>query len=257
MRNRSTLAAVLALGTALAACGGSAATPAPTAAPTAIPTATAAPATPSPAPTAAPSATAAATTAPTDTAAPGDLVPATASDPKVSGKGVILNLPADWLVIALPDIKTEAGITAWLAAHPAVDKTSMRAIASTMTASDIALMAFDTANKSGVFTPNLSITFADAPAGDMTAFLAEQAKQIKDTYSLDAAFEYQSFSPAGGMAGFLGDYTWTAQALPLAGLQLILPMDARLAILTFTALASQTSHYGTVLEPLFSAVKQQ
>jgi hypothetical protein len=138
-----------------------------------------------------------------------------------------------------------------------VDETSLRAIAKTLADGGVALMAFDPANKSGVFTPNLSITFVDAPAGDMTAFLAQQAAQIKDTYSLDAAFEYQSFSPTGGMAGFLGDYTWTAQELPLAGLQLILPMDARLAVLTFTALASQTGHYGTVLEPLFSAVKQQ
>jgi len=257
MRTRSTLAVVLALSTALAACGGSAAT----AAPTATPTATAVPATPGPtptaAPTAAPSASDAATAVPSESSAPVDLVPVTASDPKVSGKGVILSLPADWLIVSLPDVATEAKITAWLAAHPTVGEASLRTIAKTMSDGDVALMAFDTANKSGTFTPNLSITFADAPTGDMTAFLADQAKQIHDAYNLDATYEYQSFSPTGGMAGFLGNYTWTSQEVPVAGLQLILPMDTRLAVLTFTALTSQTKHYGIVLEPIFSAVKQQ
>jgi hypothetical protein len=259
MRSRSTLAAVLALSTALAACGGSAATPAPTASPTA----TAVAATPSLTPTAAPSATDTATTAPSDSAAPGDsgiptdLIPATASDPKVSGKGVILNLPADWLVVTLPDVATEATLATWFAAHPAADQATVRSMVKTMTDNDVALVALDPANAGSGFTPNLNITFADAPTGDMTAFLADQAKQIHDSYGLDATFEYTSFSPAGGMAGFLGDYTWTSQDVPLAVLQLILPMDSRLAVLTFTALANQTSHYGTVLQPIFSAVKQQ
>ncbi len=257
MRNRSHIAVLLALSTALAACGGSAATPPPTA----IPTATAAPATPSPAatsaPTAAPSATEAVTAAPSESSAPGNLVPATASDPKTAGKGVTLNLPTDWLTMTQVDAASDAAITAWLKAHPSADEATVRSVAKTMTANDVALVALDTANTSGAFTPNLNIIFEDAPTGDMTAYLAGQAKQIHDSYALDSTFEYQSFSPTGGMAGFIGNYTWTSQELPLAAIQIVLPMDTRLAVLTFTALASQTSHYGTVLEPIFSAVKQQ
>lgn len=266
MRTRSSLALLLALGTTLAACGGSGATP------TAVPSAAVVVATPAATPTTAPSASDVPTAAPTGTPTPApsdaaspsgaasasaDLVPATASDPGAAGKGIIVGLPADWLVVSGPDVASESAITAWLAAHPAVSESSFRSIAKSMTDGKVALMAFDAANKSDTFTPNLNITFVDAPAGDMTAYLADQATQIKKAYNLDAAFDYQSYSPTGGMAGFLGDYTWTYQENPLAGLQLILPMDTRLAVLTFTALANQTGHYGTVLEPVFSTVKQQ
>jgi hypothetical protein len=179
------------------------------------------------------------------------------SDPDASGKGIIINLPANWLVVNGSDVSSEAAITAWLSTHPEVGESSFRAIAKSMTDGAVALMAFDTANKTGSFTPNLSITFADGPTGDMTAFLADQAAQILEAYGLDGPYEYTPFSPDGGMAGFIGNYTWTPQEIPLAGLQMILPMDTRIAVLTFTALAGQTDHYGAVLEPLLSNVKQQ
>lgn len=229
----------------LTACAAGA-SPAPTAVPSTPPLAT-------PPPT--PEATATLEPSPIPSAA-ADTVTTSIAD--VAGTDEFFaEIPAGWITITARDIASEASFAAWRAAHPEVPADSATSVADDMSTGRVSLFAFDAENAVDGFTPNLNVTWVDAPASGLEAWVADQAASITKEYGLVSALAYQPWTPdgPGTVGGFVGAYRYTMQGAALAGSQMIVPMpDGRAAVLTFTCRDNQTDLFGPVLEALFTSL---
>jgi hypothetical protein len=252
MLRRLSSSAIIAL-LVLAACAGGA-SPAPTAGPSTPP-----PATPAPTPIATPIATAVATL----TVEPSP-VPSAAADTvttsivDVAGTDELLaKVPAGWITITARDIANESSFATWRAAHPEVSADSATTVADDMSTGGVSLFAFDAENAVNGFTPNLNVTWVDAPVSGLEAWVAGQAASITKEYGLASALAYSAWTPSGpgAVGGFVGAYRYTMKGSALAGSQMIVPMpDGRAAVLTFTCRDNQTDLFSPVLEALFTSL---
>jgi len=244
------VAGVIVSALVLAGCGG-AATPSPS-----VVAAMASP-TPTLEPTASP--TASPTPAPTPTATPTPTGPPLVATDDVNHAIAIAGIPEAWMWMSSADIATEGTFEAWVAAHPAVTADSARTLRQTMSTSGVALLAFDTAGGVDGFTPNLNVLWVDAPSNDLEAWLADQAQQVEKEYGLDNPYSYEIVRSAasGGLDGYAGSYTWTTQERSLAGVQMVAPVDGRLALLTFTCLSTQTDRYAPIVKAMFTTLRSR
>ena len=233
----------------LTACAG-AASPAPTVAPSTPP-----PATPAPTPIATPVATATLEPTPIPSAA-ADTVTTSIAD--VAGTDQFFaEVPAGWITITARDIANESSFATWRAAHPEVSADSATTVADDMSTGGVSLFAFDAVNAVNGFTPNLNVTWVDAPVSGIEAWVAGQAASITKEYGLASALAYQPWTPdgPGAVGGFVGAYRYTMKGSALAGSQMIVPMpDGRAAVLTFTCRDNQTDLFSPVLEALFTSL---
>ena len=233
----------------LTACAGGA-SPAPTVAPSTPP-----PATPAPTPIATPVATATLEPTPIPSAA-ADTVTTPIAD--VAGTDEFFaEVPAGWITITARDIANESSFATWRAAHPEVSADSATTVADDMSTGGVSLFAFDAVNAVNGFTPNLNVTWVDAPVSGIEAWVAGQAASITKEYGLASALAYQSWTPdgPGTVGGFVGAYRYTMKGSALAGSQMIVPMpDGRAAVLTFTCRDNQTDLFSPVLEALFTSL---
>jgi hypothetical protein len=233
----------------LTACAGGA-SPAPTVAPSTPP-----PATPAPTPIATPVATATLEPTPIPSAA-GDTVTTSIAD--VAGTDEFFaEVPAGWITITARDIANESSFATWRAAHPEVSADSATTVADDMSTGGVSLFAFDAVNAVNGFTPNLNVTWVDAPVSGIEAWVAGQAASITKEYGLASALAYQPWTPdgPGAVGGFVGAYRYTMKGSALAGSQMIVPMpDGRAAVLTFTCRDNQTDLFSPVLEALFTSL---
>ena len=233
----------------LTACAGGA-SPAPTVAPSTPP-----PATPAPTPIATPVATATLEPTPIPSAA-ADTVTTSIAD--VAGTDELFaEVPAGWITITARDIANESSFATWRAAHPEVSADSATTVADDMSTGGVSLFAFDAENAVNGFTPNLNVTWVDAPVSGIEAWVAGQAASITKEYGLASALAYQPWTPdgPGTVGGFVGAYRYTMKGSALAGSQMIVPMpDGRAAVLTFTCRDNQTDLFSPVLEALFTSL---
>jgi hypothetical protein len=233
----------------LTACAGGA-SPAPTVAPSTPP-----PATPAPTPIATPVATATLEPTPIPSAA-ADTVTTSIAD--VAGTDEFFaEVPAEWITITARDIANESSFATWRAAHPEVSADSATTVADDMSTGGVSLFAFDAVNAVNGFTPNLNVTWVDAPVSGIEAWVAGQAASITKEYGLASALAYQPWTPdgPGTVGGFVGAYRYTMKGSALAGSQMIVPMpDGRAAVLTFTCRDNQTDLFSPVLEALFTSL---
>jgi hypothetical protein len=234
---------------ALAACAGGA-SPAPTAAPSTPP-----PATPAPAPVATAAATLIVEPSPVPSAA-ANTVRTSIAD--VAGTDEFFaEIPAEWITLTAHDIATETSFSAWRAAHPEVSASSATTVADDMSTGGVSLFAFDAANAVGGFTPNLNVTWVDAPVSGLEAWVADQGASITKEYGLAALLTYQPWTPdkPGTVGGFVGTYRYAMKGTALAGSQMIVPMPSgRAAVLTFTCRDNQTDLFGPVLHALYTSL---
>jgi len=168
-----------------------------------------------------------------------------------------VKIPAGWIAIRARDIADEASFGAWRAAHPEVPQDQATAVTGTMSSSGVSLFAFDAENTVGGFTPNLNITWTDAPASNVEPWLVTQAAKLTKDYGLASPLKYQAWTPAGKgtVGGFIGAFQLSMNDIALAGSQMIVPMpDGRAAVLTFTCRKEQTDHFGPIVETLFSSL---
>jgi hypothetical protein len=249
MLRRLSSSAIIAL-LVLAACAGGA-SPAPTAGPSTPP-----PATPTPTPIATPVATATLEQPTPIPSAAADTVTTSIAD--VAGTDELLaKVPAGWITITARDIANESSFATWRAAHPEVSADSATTVADDMSTGGVSLFAFDAENAANGFTPNLNVTWVDAPVSGLEAWVAGQAASITKEYGLASALAYSPWTPRGpgAVGGFVGAYRYTMKGSALAGLQMIVPMpDARAAVLTFTCRDNQTDLFSPVLEALFTSL---
>ena len=233
----------------LTACAG-AASPAPTVAPSTPP-----PATPARTPNATPVATATLEPTPIPSAA-ADTVTTSIAD--VAGTDEFFaEVPAGWITITARDIANESSFATWRAAHPEVSAHSATTVADDMSTGGVSLFAFDAENAVNGFTPNLNVTWVDAPVSGIEAWVAGQAASITKEYGLASALAYQPWTPdgPGTVGGFVGAYRYTMKGSALAGSQMIVPMpDGRAAVLTFTCRDNQTDLFSPVLEAIFTSL---
>jgi hypothetical protein len=232
----------------LAACAGGA-SPAPTAVPGTPPPAT---------PAESPVATAAAT--PTLEPSPTPSAAATVTTPITDVAGTdefFAEIPAEWIAITARDIASETSFSAWRAAHPEVSADSATTVAGDMSTGGVSLFAFDAANAVGGFTPNLNVTWVDAPVTGLEAWVAGQAASITKEYGLASPLAYEPWKPLGQgtVGGFVGTYRYAMKGTALAGSQMIVPMpDGRAAVLTFTCRDNQTDLFGPILHALYTSL---
>ena len=189
LRRLSSLAAITLL--VLTACAGAAS---PT------PTATAAPSTPPPlTPVPNPSPSSAATAPPASTAVPSSAA-GTVRTSIADGAGTdefFAEVPAAWITLTARDIANEASLAAWRTAHPEVPADAATSVANDMSTGGVALFAFDAQNAVSGFTPNLNVTWVDAPATGIEAWVVDQAASITKEYSLASALAYRTWTPNG------------------------------------------------------------
>ena len=172
----------------------------------------------------------------------------------------VAQVPADWITLTAADIASVSSLAAWRAAHPEVTEDSAKTVADDMATGGVALFAFDAAYATSGFTPNLNVTWIDAPVRDIAAWIASQAPSVTKEYALDAPLEYSAWTPAGADAigGFVGSYRYSMQGRALAGIQMIAPQpDGRAAVLTFTCGGDQTDHYSPIVEALFTSLSAE
>jgi hypothetical protein len=166
-------------------------------------------------------------------------------------------IPAGWIMITARDIADEASFGAWRAAHPEVSQDEAKAVSEPMTTKAVSLFAFDAQNTVGGFTPNLNVTWVDAPVRDFEPWLAERAATTTKDYGLASPLEYQAWTSTGEdtVGGFIGTFRLSMSGIALAGSQLIVPMPGgRAAVLTFTCRDEQADHFGPIVEALFSSL---
>ncbi len=253
MRRLISFAAVALL--TVTACSGGASTAPTPAVPSTAPTT----AVPSTAPTTAVPSTAPTTAAlQTPVATPvAETVTTSVVDTAGSGE-FFVKIPAGWITITARDIADKASFGTWLAAHPEVPQDAAASVAEDMsTAGNVSLFAFDAENAVGGFTPNLNVTWVDAPVRDFKPWLAAQAATTTKDYGLASPLEYQSWTPQGEgtVGGFIGAYRYSMKGTALAGSQMIAPMpDGRAAVLTFTCRDDQTDHFGPIVQALFTSL---
>jgi hypothetical protein len=169
----------------------------------------------------------------------------------------LARIPAGWITVTARDVADEASLGAWRAAHPLVSQAQAKAVTDTMTSKAVSLFAFDAQNTVGGFTPNLHVTWVDAPVRDLATWLAKRATTTTKDYGLASPLEYRAWTPAGEgtVGGFIGSFRLSMSGIALAGSQLIVPMpNGRAAVLTFTCRAEQTDHFGPIVEALFSSL---
>ncbi len=249
LRRLSTLATITLL--VLTACaGGASPTPTTTATPSTPPPVTPA-LTPSPSPAATP------TLGPTPVpSAAADTVRTSIAD--IAGTDEFFaEVPGGWITLTARDIANEASLAAWRTAHPEVPADSATSVAADMSTGGVALFAFDAQNAVSGFTPNLNVTWVDAPVSGLEAWVAGQAASITKEYGLVSLLAYQPWKPLGPgtVGGFVGTYRYAMKGTALAGSQMIVPMpDGRAAVLTFTCRDSQADLYGPVVEALFTSL---
>ncbi len=233
----------------LTACAGGAST-APTVAPSTPP-----PATPAPTPLVTPVATATLEPTPIPSVA-ADTITTSIAD--VAGSDELFaEVPARWITITARDIANESSLATWRAAHPEVSADSATTVADDMSTGGVSLFAFDAENAVNGFTPNLNVTWVDAPVSGIEAWVAGQAASITKEYGLASALVYKPWTPdgPGAVGGFVGAYRYTMKGSALAGSQMIVPMpDGRAAVLTFTCRDNQTDLFSPVLEALFTSL---
>ena len=257
MRRLISLAAI-ALLTVTACSGGASPAATVTVVPSAAPSATAAPtpaATATATPAETPEATATAIPTPIPSPAAGTV---TASVIDVAGSDELFaKIPAGWITITARDIANEAAFGAWRAAHPEVSRSSATTVADDMATGGVSLFAFDAENAVSGFTPNLNVTWVDAPASGLEAWVADQGISITKEYGLASTLTYQAWTPdgPGTVGGFIGAYRYTLKGTALAGSQMIVPMPGgRAAVFTFTCRDGQTDHFSPILAELFTSL---
>jgi len=169
-------------------------------------------------------------------------------------------IPADWIVLTAADIASAKSFAAWQAAHPGVTADSAKIVADDMSTGGVSLFAFDGANTSSGFTPNLNVTWIDYPATNFASWLTGQAASVTKEYGLTTPLTYSDQLPSGDgtLSGYIGTYHFSASGLALAGMQFVVPQPSgRAAVLTFTCLSTQTDRYTPIMEPLFISLSTQ
>jgi hypothetical protein len=170
-----------------------------------------------------------------------------------------VRIPDGWITISGGDMPDAASLATWRAAHPEVPPDVATALADELATPGLSLMAFDFESAFSGFTPRVSVTWIDAPVGDLEPWLAQMGTKITTDYSLDSAPGFRAWPTdlGVGVGAFQYLYLYSTQDTALAGTQLIVPMpDGRAAVFTFTCKADQIDELGWIASAIFGSVSK-
>jgi hypothetical protein len=152
---------------------------------------------------------------------------------RASSDRLSFSIPAGWITVAGIDMPEATSFASWREAHPEIPQDVAAALKDGVSTPGFSLVAFDAESSVDGFTPQMSVSWIDAPVGDLESWLAQQSATSMEDRGLvstpTCGAWYQD--PDLAVVPVECEYLYSMHDVAMAGSQMIVPVSDGRAVL--------------------------